>query len=163
MYFLVPLCQRNLYFQVMKLFMSFILFFTLLTAKAQQQEIIRLDSCKQFGVNPFDDVYVRVQQTAQWKNKKNSLDDHLDHFFKDYTQKRAGGKITISLLINTDGKACMYEARPNSNVRPDFNALKTWMNQYDWYPALQNGQAVASIKILQISFDGKKVHVVELE
>jgi len=148
----------------MKAIISSILLLTCFSLKAQQQqEIIRLDSCKQFGSNPFDDVYIRVQQTAQWKNKKTSLDDHLDHFFKDYVQKRAGGKITLSLLINTDGKACLYEARPNSNVRPDFNALKTWMNQFDWNPALQGGQPVRSIKILQVSFDGKRISVSELE
>jgi hypothetical protein len=104
-----------------------------------------------------------VQQTAQWKNKKTSLDNHLDQFFKKYVQKRAGGKITLSLLIHTDGRACMYEARPNSNVRPNFNDLKVWMNQYAWNPALQNGQPVRSIKILQVNFTGKKINVIELE
>lgn len=148
----------------MKAIISFILLLTTLGIKAQQQqEIIRLDSCKQFGTNPFEDVYIRVQQTAQWNNKKTSLDDHLDHFFKEYVQKRAGGKITLSLLINTDGTACLYEARPNSNVRPDFTALKTWMSQGNWSPALQNGQPVRSVKILQVRFDGKKISVTELE
>ena len=148
----------------MKTLLSFILLFTCFSTKAQQQqEIFRLDSCKQFGANPFKDVYIRVQQTAQWKNKKVSLDDHLDHFFKEYVQKRAGGKITLSLLINTDGKVCLYEARPNSNVRPNFSDLKVWMNQHDWSPAMQNGQPVRSIKILQVNFDGKKVSVAELE
>ena len=148
----------------MKTLLSFILLFTCFSTKAQQQqEIFRLDSCKQFGANPFEDVYIRVQQTAQWKNKKVSLDDHLDHFFKEYVQKRAGGKITLSLLINTNGKVCLYEARPNSNVRPNFSDLKLWMNQHDWNPAMQNGQPVRSIKILQVNFDGKKVSVAELE
>lgn len=148
----------------MKILISFLLLFSGLISKAQQQqEIFRLDSCKQFGTTPFDDVYVRVQQTATWKNKKTSLDDYVDRFFKDYVQKRAGGKITLSLLINKEGKVCTYEARPNSNVRPDFNELKLWMNQNDWNPALQNGQPVTSIKILQISFNGKKISVTELE
>ncbi len=147
----------------MKAILSFILLITCFNSKAQQQEIIRLDSCKQFGSNPFDDVYIRVQQTAQWNNKKTSLDDHLDHFFKEYVQKRAGGKITLSLLINKDGKACLYEARPNSNVRPDFHALKSWMSQGNWSPAIQNGQPVISVKILQVGFDGKKINVTELE
>ncbi len=147
----------------MKAILSFILLIVCFNSKAQQQEIIRLDSCKQFGSNPFDDVYIRVQQTAQWNNKKTSLDDHLDHFFKEYVQKRAGGKITLSLLINKDGKACLYEARPNSNVRPDFNALQSWMSQGNWSPAIQNGQPVISVKILQVGFDGKKINVTELE
>lgn len=148
----------------MKILISFLLLFSGLLAKAQQQqEVFRLDSCKQFGTTPFDDVYVRVQQSATWKNKKTSLDDHLDQFFKNYVQKRAGGKITLSLLINKEGKVCTYEARPNTNVRPNFNDLKIWMNQNDWNPALQNGQPVTSIKILQINFDGKKINVTELE
>lgn len=148
----------------MKTFLSFILLLACVTAKAQQQkEIFRLDSCKEFGANPFDDVYIRVQQTAQWKNKKVSLEGHLEKFFKDYVQKKAGGKITISLLINKEGKVCTYEARPNSNVRPNFNELKLWMNQQDWSPAMQNGQPVLSIKILQVNFEGKKITVTELE
>jgi hypothetical protein len=150
---------------IMKILISSILllFSSLFTNAQQQQEVIRLDSCKQFGTTPFEEVYVRVQQTATWKNKKINLDDHLDHFFKDYVQKRAGGKITLSLLINKEGKVCTYEARPNTNVRPNFNDLKLWMNQNDWNPALQNGQPVTSIKILQISFNGKKINVTELE
>ena len=132
-------------------------------AMAQQQEVYRLDSCRQFGNTAFDDAYIRVQQTARWKNSKTSLDDHIDKFFKQYVQKTAGGKITISILINKEGKPCMYEARPNSNVRPDFKLLKAWMEQYDWLPALQNSEAVMSIKILQIGFSGKKISVTELE
>ncbi len=147
----------------MKTFLSFILLLTSVSLKAQQQEIFRLDSCQQFGASPFDDVYIRVQQTAQWKNKKLSLEEHLNKFFKNYVQKKAGGKITISLLINKDGKVCTYEARPNSNVRPNFTELKLWMNQQDWSPAIQNGQPVRSIKILQVNFAGKKISVTELE
>lgn len=148
----------------MKTFLSFILLLASVSLKAQQQqEIFRLDSCLQFGTNLFDDVYIRVQQTAQWKNKKLSLEEHLEKFFKDYVQKKAGGKITISLLINSDGKVCTYEARPNSNVRPNFTDLKVWMNQQDWSPAIQNGQPVRSIKILQVNFEGKKISVTELE
>lgn len=147
----------------MKSILPFILLLSCLHTNAQQQEIIRLDSCTQFGTTAFDDVYIRVQQTAQWNNKKTSLDDYLGQFFKEYVQKKAGGKITLSLLINADGKACLYEARPNSNVRPDFSALKTWMSRNSWNPALQNGLPVKSIKILQVSFDGKKTTVTELE
>ncbi len=147
----------------MKAILTFILLFTCFHSKAQQQEIIRLDSCRQFGNNPFDEVYIRVQQQAKWNNNKNSLDDHIDHFFKEYVQKSAGGKITLSLLVNKDGAACLYEVRPNSNVRPDFSALKTWMSQYNWSPALQNGQPVISVKILQVSFNGKKISVIELD
>ena len=148
----------------MKTCLSFILFFMAITATAQQQqEVYKLNSCLQFGANPFDDVYVRVQQTAKWKSKKPSLESHIEKFFDQYTQKKAGGKITISLLIDKDGKVCMYEARPNSNVRPDYNQLKAWMERYPWDPAIQNGQPVRSIKILQVGFEGKKVSVVELD
>ncbi len=148
----------------MKILISILFLFSgFITNAQQQQEIIRLDSCKQFGATPFEDVYVRVQQSATWGNKKTSLDDYVDQFFKEYVQKRAGGKITLSLLINKEGKVCTYEARPNTNVRPNFNDLKVWMNQNNWNPALQNGQPVTSIKILQINFDGKKINVTELE
>jgi hypothetical protein len=158
--------QLNAIFYIyrMKTYLSFILFVVAISASAQQQqEVYKLDSCLQFGLNPFDDIYVRVQQTAKWKTKKPSLESHIEKFFDQYLQKKAGGKITLSLLIDKDGKACTYEARPNSNVRPDFQLLKTWMNQYDWEPAIQSGQPVRSIKILQVSFEGKKVSVVELD
>lgn len=145
------------------LFILLFLFVAVQSKAQQQQEVYHLDSCKQFGKNAFDDVYIRVQQVAHWKNSKTSLDDHIDKFFKQYVQKTAGGKITISILINKEGKPCMYEARPNSNVRPDFQALKAWMEQFDWEPALQNGEPVMTIKILQISFSGRKVSVTELE
>ncbi len=152
------------YLYIMKTFFSFILLLASVSLKAQQQqEIYRFDSCNQFGANSFDDVHIRVQQTAQWKNKKVSLNEHLSKFFKNYVQKKAGGKITISLLINADGKVCTYEARPNSNVRPNFTDLKVCMNQQDWNPAMQNGQPVRSVKILQVNFEGKKISVTELE
>jgi hypothetical protein len=148
----------------MKLLLSFIFLFFVLQASAQQQkEVYKLDSCIQFGANAFDDVYVRVQQAAKWKTKKPSLETHIEKFFDEYTQKRAGGKITISLLINSDGKPCTYEVRPNSNVRPDIAKLKVWMDRYDWQPALNNGQPVRSIKILQVSFEGKKLTITELD
>lgn len=135
-----------------------------ITATAQQQqEVYKLDSCLQFGANPFDQAFVRVEQPAKWKTKKPGLESHLEKFFDQYTQKKAGGKITLSLLIDKDGKVCLYEARPNSNVRPDFKQLKAWMEQYPWEPATQNGHQVRSIKILQVSFEGKKVSVIELD
>src|SRR5690349_10608677 len=109
----------------MKTCLSFILFLVAFATNAQQQqEIYKLDSCLQFGANPFDDIYVRVQQTAKWKSKKPGLESHIEKFFDQYTQKKAGGKITISILIDKTGKPCTYEARPNSNVRPDFQLLK---------------------------------------
>ncbi len=148
----------------MKSLLSFILLFSVLSAEAQQQqEVYKLDSCLQFGANPFEEVYVRVQQPAKWKTKKPSLESHIEKFFDEYTQKRAGGKITISLLVNSDGKPCTYEVRPNSNVRPDMAKLKAWMDQYDWQPASNNGQPVRSFKILQVSFEGKKIAITELD
>lgn len=148
----------------MKSLLSFILLFSVLSATAQQQqEVYKLDSCLQFGTNPFEEVYVRVQQPAKWKTKKPSLEAHIEKFFDEYTQKRAGGKITISLLVNSDGKPCTYEVRPNSNVRPDMAKLKAWMDQYDWQPASNNGQPVRSFKILQVSFEGKKITIAELD
>ncbi len=148
----------------MKSLLSFILVFIVLQAAGQQQqEVYKLDSCVQFGANAFDDVYVRVQQPAKWKTKKPGLESHIEKFFDEYTQKRAGGKITISLLINSDGKPCTYEVRPNSNVRPDMAKLKAWMDMYEWQPALNNGQPVRSFKILQVSFEGKKITITELD
>ncbi len=148
----------------MKSLLSFILLFSVLSAEAQQQqEVYKLDSCLQFGTNPFEEVYVRVQQPAKWKTKKPSLESHIEKFFDEYTQKRAGGKITISLLVNSDGKPCTYEVRPNSNVRPDMAKLKAWIDQYDWQPAINNGQPVRSFKILQVSFEGKKITITELD
>lgn len=148
----------------MKTYLSFILLFSVFTAAAQQQqEVYKLDSCVQFGSNPLDDVHMRVQQSAKWKSKKPSLEAHIEKFFEQYTQKKAGGKITLSILIEKDGRPCTYEVRPNSNVRPDFAQLKAWMDQYSWEPAIQGGQPVRTIKILQINFEGKKIAVVELD
>jgi len=41
--------------------------------------------------------------------------------------------------------------------------LKAWMDKYEWQPALNNDQPVRSIKILQISFEGKKITITELD
>ncbi len=146
----------------MKYFLSAILFFLSITSFAQQVEEIKLDSCKQFGTqysDAFDDMMVRVDQSAQWNNGKISINDFFENFFKEYVQKRAGGRITLSLLINKDGRCCFYKAQPNSNVRPDFKELKRLLDQTLWHPALQNGQAVKSAKVLFIDFDGKDVKV----
>lgn len=147
----------------MKILLSFILFLSFFVTNAQQQqETILLDSCNQFaqkGKDAFDEMYVRVQQSAQWNNRKTSMDDFFDSFFKQYVQKRAGGRITISLLINEKGKCCFYKAQPNSNVRPDFKELKRLLDQTVWSPATQGGKPVKSAKILFLNFDGKKVSV----
>lgn len=151
----------------MKLILSSILFFLAFTATAQQQvEIIKLDSCKQFSTqysDAFDDMFVRVEYPAKWNNSKTSMNEFFDTFFKQYVQKRAGGRITLSLLINKDGRCCFYQAQPNSNVRPDFNELKRLLDQSMWKPAVQNGNNVKSAKVLFIDFDGKNVKVTELE
>lgn len=150
----------------MKLILSSILLFFSIISSAQQVEIIQLDSCKQFGTqysDAFDDMVVRVEQPAQWNNSKTSMDDFFDTFFKQYVQKRAGGRITLSLLINKDGRCCFYRAQPNSNVRPDFKELKRLLDQTLWKPALQNGQAVKAAKILFIDFDGKSVKVSSID
>ena len=150
----------------MKLILSSILLFFSVFSSAQQVEIIQLDSCKQFGTqysDAFDDMVVRVEQPAQWNNSKTSMDDFFDTFFKQYVQKRAGGRITLSLLINKDGRCCFYRAQPNSNVRPDFKELKRLLDQTLWKPALQNGQAVKAAKVLFIDFDGKSVKVSSID
>ncbi len=147
----------------MKIILSFILLLCVTITKAQQQqETILLDSCNQFaqkGKDAFDEMIVRLQQSAQWNNRKTSMDDFFDTFFQQYVQKRAGGRITISLLISEDGRCCFYKAQPNSNVRPDFKELKLLLDQTTWTPALQDGKAVKSAKILFLNFDGKKVSV----
>jgi hypothetical protein len=147
----------------MKYILSFILFFLSIAASAQQQvEIIQLDSCNQFanpGETAFESMAVRVSQHAQWNNSKTSLDDFFDTFFKQYVQKKAGGRITLSLLISKDGQCCFYRAQPNSNVRPDFNELKRLLDQTKWIPAQQGGQPVLSARVLFINFDGKNVKV----
>ncbi len=147
----------------MKILLSSILLLCVTITKAQQQqETILLDSCNQFaqkGKDAFDEMYVRVQQSAQWNNRKTSMDDFFDTFFKQYVQKRAGGRITLSLLISEDGRCCFYKAQPNSNVRPDFKELKRLLDQTAWTPALQDGKAVKSAKILFLNFDGKNVSV----
>jgi len=150
----------------MKLILSSILLFFSIISSAQQVEIIQLDSCKQFGTqysDAFDDMVVRVEQPAEWNNSKTSMDDFFDTFFKQYVQKRAGGRITLSLLINKDGRCCFYRAQPNSNVRPDFKELKRLLDQTLWKPALQNGQAVKAAKVLFIDFDGKSVKVSSID
>ncbi|MBX9782273.1 MAG: hypothetical protein K2X48_03165 [Chitinophagaceae bacterium] len=151
----------------MKTLLSFILLFFAFSAFAQQQvESIQLDSCNQYaapGETAFESMAVRVEQSAQWNNSKTSMDDFFDTFFKQYVQKRAGGRITLSLLISKDGKCCFYQAQPNSNVRPDFKELKRLLDQTTWTPATQNGQAVKSAKVLFINFDGKRVSVSSLD
>lgn len=147
----------------MKHILSFILLLFAFTASAQQQvEIIQLDSCNRFvnpGENAFENMAVRVSQPAQWNNSKTSLDEFFDNFFKQYVQKKAGGRITLSLLISKDGQCCFYRAQPNSNVRPDFNELKRLLDQTKWIPAQQGGQPVLSARVLFINFDGKNVKV----
>ena len=87
------------------------------------------------------------------------MDDFFNSYFKQYVQKRAGGRITISLLISEDGRCCFYKAQPNSNVRPDFKELKRLLDQTAWAPALLDGKAVKSAKVLFLNFDGKKLSV----
>ncbi len=145
---------------------SILLFFVIITNAQQQQETIFLDSCNQFaqkGKDGFDEMYVRVQKSAQWNNSKTSMDDFFDNFFQEYVQKRAGGRITISLLINEEGKCCFYKAQPNSNVRPDFKELKRLLDQTAWSAAVQDGKVVKSTKVLFLNFDGKKIDVVDME
>lgn len=150
----------------MKTLLSCILFFISLSAfSQQQQEIIELDSCHQFnkpGEAAFESVYVRVQQEAKWNNSKTSLQDFFDRYFKKYVQKKAGGRITLSLLITEQGKACLYRAQPNSNVRPDYKELKALLDEYNWLPAIQGGKAVKSTKVLFLYFEGKNVSVKEM-
>ncbi|HMP87864.1 MAG TPA: hypothetical protein PKE63_11335, partial [Lacibacter sp.] len=87
----------------------------------------------------------------------------FDQFFSTYTQKKAGGRIPLSLLVDTQGQACLYRVQPNSNVRPDYRELKRLLDATSWQPALLNGQPVKSTKVLYILFDGKRVNVQELE
>lgn len=151
----------------MKTLLSFILFFLTLSASAQQQvESIQLDSCKQFSSqysDAFDEMFIRVEQSAKWNNSKASMKEFFDDFFKPYLQKRAGGRITLSLLINKEGRCCFYKVQPNSNVRPDFNELKRLLDQTLWTPALQNGMKVKSAKVLFLDFDGKNVKVSSID
>ena len=151
----------------MKTLLSFILYFFAISASAQQQvESIQLDSCKQFGTqysDAFDEMFVRVEYSAQWNNSKIRLSEFFDDFFKPYLQKRAGGRITLSLLVNKDGRCCLYKVQPNSNVRPDFNELKRLLDQTLWTPALQNGNKVKSAKVLFLDFDGKNVKVSSID
>lgn len=146
----------------MKYILSSILFLFAFTASSQQVEIIQLDSCNKFantGETAFESMAVRVSQPAQWNNSKTSMNEFFDTFFKPYVQKRAGGRITLSLLISKDGQCCFYRAQPNSNVRPDFNELKRLLDQTKWTPAQQGGQSVLSAKVLFLDFDGKNVKV----
>jgi hypothetical protein len=150
----------------MKTLLSFILFLFALTSSAQQIEIIKLDSCRQFaapGQNVFEEMAVRVSEPAQWNNSKTSMNEFFDTFFKQYVQKRAGGRITLSLLISKEGKCCFYQAQPNSNVRPDFNELKRLLDQTIWTPAKLGNQAVTSARVLFVNFDGKNVKVTSLD
>jgi hypothetical protein len=124
----------------------------------QQQEIIQLDSCNQFasnGQSAFKDIYVRVQQTAQWNMPGTSMEEFFKKFLRQYVQKKAGGRITLSLLINEEGKCCFYRAQPNSNVRPDFKELKRLLDQTAWKPAIQDGRPVKSARVIFLEFDGK--------
>jgi len=134
-------------------------------AFAQQQEEIWLDSCYQLarqGETAFESVYVRVQQEAEWNNKKETLSRFIDRYFEKYVQKRAGGKITFSILIHENGSACLYKVQPNTNVHPDYREFKDLVGQTTWKPALQNNQPVRSIKVLFVYFEGKSVTVKEM-
>jgi hypothetical protein len=151
----------------MKKFLSIILpFFFCTITYAQQQEIIKLDSCNHFATKEkkaFDDIYVRPQQPAQWNMPKNSMTEFFQKYFKQYVQKTAGGRITISLLINEEGKCCFYQAQPNSNVRPNFNELKALLDQTSWLPAMQEGKAVKFTKVIFVSFKGKEITVTSID
>lgn len=145
----------------------FLLVFTLVPfiVFGQQEEMIQLDSCAQYNngtQSVFSDVHVRVSQPARWNNKMN-IDDFFQTYFSKYVQKKAGGKITLSLLITQKGQACFYKAQPNSNVRPDYKELKALLDQTRWFPAQQGSEPVTSLKVLFIHFEGKKVTVTELE
>jgi hypothetical protein len=134
-------------------------------AFAQQQEEIQLDSCNRFnenGLSVFADVYVRVSQSARWSNKM-SMEDFFQTYFSKYVQKKAGGKLTLSLLITKKGQVCFYKVQPNSNVRPDYGELKALLDQTNWKPALMGNEPVTSLKVLFIQFEGKKVSVSELD
>jgi hypothetical protein len=135
-------------------------------ATAQQQEIIKLDSCNRFaqqGKAAFDDIYVRPQQQAEWNMPKTSMEEFFKKYFKQFVQKNAGGRITISLLINEEGKCCFYQAQPNSNVRPNFSELKALLDQTAWLPAKQEGKPVKSTKVLFVSFKGKEITVTSFD
>jgi hypothetical protein len=84
-----------------------------------------------------------------------SMEEFFKKFFKQYVQKKAGGRITLSLLINEEGKCCFYRAQPNSNVRPDFKELKRLLDQTAWKPAIQDGLPVKSARVIFLEFDGK--------
>ncbi len=134
-------------------------------ALCQQQEEIQLDSCVRFNENNipvFSDVHIRVSQPARWASKMG-MEDFFKTYFSKYLQKKAGGKITLSLLITKRGEVCFYKAQPNSNVRPDYKELKALLDQTKWQPALQGGEPVTSLKVLFLQFDGKQVSVTELE
>lgn len=158
---------NNFYIFNMKIVVSIILLMIGPSAfSQQQQEIIDLDSCHQFnkpGESAFESVYVRVQQEAKWNNSKTSLQNFFDLYFKKYVQKKAGGRITLSLLINEQGKPCLYRVQPNSNVRPDFKELKALLDGSNWLPAIHEGKAVKSTKVLFLYFEGRNVSVKEMQ
>jgi hypothetical protein len=132
---------------------------------SQQQEILLLDSCNRYSTtsnSAFADVHVRVSQPARWNNKM-SIGDFFQTYFSKYVQKKAGGKITLSLLITSKGEVCFYKAQPNSNVRPDYKELKALLDQTRWHPALQGDEPVTSLIVLFLHFEGKKVTVTQLE
>lgn len=150
----------------MKILLSSLILLASFSAFSQQQEIIKLDSCNRFATKDkaaFEDIYVRVQQSAQWNMAKTSMTEFFKKYFKQYVQKTAGGRITLSLLINEEGKCCFYQAQPNSNVRPNFNELKALLDQTSWLPATQEGKPVKFTKVLFINFKGKEVSVSSLD
>lgn len=146
-----------------------VLFFCLLVSdkiKAQQQEYLILDSCL-LHANSNEQIagqmVLRAQRTASWKQPGISLERFFEQFFKPYLQKTAGGNLKLSLLIDPTGHCCFYKVVPNSNVRPDYTLLKQQLDRSIWNPASYQENAIHMVKTLQIRFEGKKLHVTELD
>jgi hypothetical protein len=151
-------------------FMKFlVLFFCLLLSdkiKAQQQEYLLLDSCfiyAKANEQIAGQMVLRAQRTATWKQTDISIERFFEQFFKPYLQKNAGGNLKLSLLIDPNGHCCFFKVVPNSNVRPDYTSLKQQLDRSIWNPASYQESEIHMVKTLQIRFEGKKIHVSELD
>ena len=106
---------------------------------------------------------VRVQQPAEFEGGNERLTAFFARFFKAYLQKAAGGKIRLSLLIDTVGRCCLYRVDPNTNVHPSYQELKRQLEQTRWLPARQQAGPVTAAKLLMVEFHGKKLTVTALD
>lgn len=70
-------------------------------------------------------------------------------------KRRAEGKVTLSFLVNTDGKVCNVEIVKGVNEEIDQEAIRLITSSPKWKPAIVNGQLVNIKHQININFENK--------